>query len=203
MFLKDPETDRVAAEDGWVETGTGALVCALDVPSIRPSLADADYECIHGRLAGDVCPSPRVRFTSGEFAGVVQNWPHPHPCECWPQEQPMTGTPDLMGALRIPKETDVTDVTETEEAPYGRKADGTPRKRPAPSAEQIAAQQVGRQQAKERRAREAASDPLSTPVAQRASAVTPHPTFARLVAELDGEIARLTKARDYLRELAA
>jgi hypothetical protein len=44
----------------------------------------AGAECEHGRLPGDVCPSPRVEFTSIPFAGtVVQNWPHDHPCDCW------------------------------------------------------------------------------------------------------------------------
>lgn len=47
----------------------------------------ADMECEHGRLPGDVCPSPRVVLTSPQFKGqVVQNWPHDHPCPCWGEE---------------------------------------------------------------------------------------------------------------------
>jgi hypothetical protein len=33
----------------------------------------AEFECEHGRLSGDPCPSP--------------TWPRPVPCGCWPNER--------------------------------------------------------------------------------------------------------------------
>jgi hypothetical protein len=168
MYTTYPETDgvRVATdqqERGWVRpAGCVGWVDELAACGSSPSLADADYECAHGRLAGDVCPSPRVRLQSEEMVAKygrhVQSWPHPHPCGCWPQEQ--SETPDLMGVLTVSKETDMTDE-QTQNAP-------------------------------------------ATPVAQRASQVqASSPLLLRQAAEIDAEIERLIKARDYLRGLAA
>lgn len=65
-----------------VPTGTGAYVHEADVRGVftGTSIATADYECTHGRLPRDVCPSPAVRTSKGQ---VVQNWPHAAPCACW------------------------------------------------------------------------------------------------------------------------
>lgn len=94
----------------------------------------ADFECEHGRLAGDTCPSPVVKYLDGT---TVQSWPEDHPCGCWPSEQitvermpvrELLAAPNLMSTLKRAEEA----VMETTEAPFGYKADGTPRKRPAP-----------------------------------------------------------------------
>jgi hypothetical protein len=177
------EATRVV-ERGWVDTESGSLVDEIAAcGSPLGSLADADYECRHGRLAGDVCPSPRVVATSGEFGGrVIQNWPHPHPCGCWPQEQ--TPTPDLMGVFSEQEKLVEATTVPSAPAPFGYKADGTPRKRPAPSPEQLAAANAGRQRAQARRAVES-------------------PILTRMIGELDTEITRLQLARTKLTEALA
>jgi hypothetical protein len=73
----------VAAADDAVVTPSGSYVHESDVTGLGGSLATADYECVHGRLAGDCCPSP----APGPGDRWVQNWPHPHPCGCWPTEK--------------------------------------------------------------------------------------------------------------------
>lgn len=72
-----------------------------------------------------------------------------------------------------------------DEAPFGHKADGTPRKRPAPSPERVALMRAGRGKV--------------TAVVH----VTNVPLLDRIVADLDAEIARLTTARDALIGVAA
>lgn len=53
--------------------------------SVLVSLADADYECAHGRIAGDPCPQPE--FVPDRLDRPVPNpdrrWPHDEPCGCW------------------------------------------------------------------------------------------------------------------------
>jgi hypothetical protein len=212
--LSRNQSDEAEIDDeGWVrEPGAVGWVQESDIRpdfSNRWELADTDYECEHGRLAGDVCPSPRVVFTSGEFNGVVvQTWPHPDPCGCWPQEaKPSVPTPDLMTTLKLAQEATVPDetvvTTTPEPAPFGRKADGSPRKRPAPSAEQLAAASAGRARAAQarRNAKELRTDGTSA-VAGTSTvpsiAVVQSPVIARLVAELDAEIEQLNSARNRL-----
>jgi hypothetical protein len=91
----------------------------------------ADNECEHGRLAGDSTP----------------------PCGCWPSEPPIPvpttiSRPNQAPALTIEEAQALTDQTpaqpEAPEAPYGYKADGTPRKRPAPPPDRIARARAAR-----------------------------------------------------------
>lgn len=186
--------------------------------STLSSLASADYECEHGRLPGDECPSPRVVLTSSAYKGqVVQNWPHAHPCGCWPQRAepklpewtPLPNvcalpTPDLMTIL-TPKEAPLMleppaapmallcpalvpdekhedllgPVSAPAEAPFGYKADGSPRKRPAPSPERVAHMLAARGKAK------------PTAVVH----VTGFASLDKIVSDIDSEIARLQAAR--------
>jgi hypothetical protein len=172
MANRDPDIDGA-----WVRIGVGwveEVHLGSDFADQGVGLADADLECEHGRLGGDPTPA----------------------CGCWMTEQrrePQIQTPDLLDVL-TKKETEVTtDVTEL--APYGRKADGTPRKRPAPSPEQLEAAKAGRQRAAATRNGSTVAR-LSTP-AGREDLIT------RMIGELDGEIERLTTARDALRKVAA
>lgn len=158
---------------------------------------DANSECSHGRLTGDPCPSPD---------GV---WPHSHPCACWGERNGRlpSPTPDLIATLKtkeIPVET--TDPPRDVEAPFGRKSNGEPRKRPTPSPEHMAAAAAGRARAKA--ARDAAKKVAPLAIAGTSAvagtsttpsiAVVQSPLIARLVAELDAEIAQLNDARNRL-----
>lgn len=138
---------------------------------------DVVSECSHERLAGDPCPSPdRV-------------WPHPHPCACWDEPNGFTPppTPDLMSTF---KETVMP--TDAPAAPLGYLADGiTPRRRRAPAT------------AKKVRAARKARLKLASPPARGTSKAVPKSMLPRVIAEIDAEIARLTKARDVLAELIA
>jgi hypothetical protein len=127
----------------WLEAGGYPQVVGR--PAVPQS---ADEECVHGRLPGDACPSPRLTFLlplnprEGEKRKptVVQNWPHDHPCGCFPIEGappvPVLPTPDLMTTLTPPpKEPEAVTpadatITPDPDAPWGRKANGEPRKRP-------------------------------------------------------------------------
>jgi hypothetical protein len=127
--------------DAWLttESGAGVLECDLVSTFSNVSLATADYECEHGRLGGDPTPA----------------------CGCWRSELPAptavvhVTTPDLISIL-TPKEAPLmlTAAPEraalpagTPEAPFGLKADGTPRKRPAPSPERMAKMLAARKEA--------------------------------------------------------
>jgi outer membrane murein-binding lipoprotein Lpp len=124
----------------WIEVGGYPQTVS------RPTTPNAaDSECEHGRLAGDTCPSPALTFLlplnprEGERRKrtIVQNWPHDHPCGCHPSE---STTPDLMTTLKRAEEAaemPTEPVVAPVEAPYGYKPDGSPRKRPAPSADAL------------------------------------------------------------------
>lgn len=103
---------------------------------------------------------------------------------------------------------------EAEDAPYGRKADGTVRKRPAPSPEVIAARARSREanaaaklakaqkQTPKKRGRpkgsaKAKPSPKARPVAKAAPKARSEQSdfVGRIVADLDAEIARLQSAR--------
>lgn len=120
-----------------------------------------------------------------------------------PVAQPQP-TPDLMTILK-PREEPRMDATgtetqttpETPDAPFGYKADGTPRKRPAPTRDQIQAAAAGRRAAA--LARNAASaSPKSEPATTVGS-----PFLAQMLESLDAEIARLELARTKIREALA
>lgn len=69
-------------------------------PIITVSLADADRECVHGRLRGDRCPQPAT--VPHEYSGWKPNpnrlWTMPFPCKCWGEPRAV-GTPDLLATL--------------------------------------------------------------------------------------------------------
>jgi hypothetical protein len=64
------------------------------------SLADADYECVHGRLRGDPCPQPAT--VPGPNDKPVPNpsrlWAKPYPCDCWGESRVRSTTPDPFAA---------------------------------------------------------------------------------------------------------
>lgn len=124
---------------------------------------DPDNECPHGRLLGDASPA----------------------CGCYPSEV-LTPVPRPVQAPAVSHE-EARQLMSTIEAPFGYKKDGTPRKRPVPTAAIEAA----------KRARQA-KKPAATPTAARALlSGTPDITAsidARL-AELRDEETRLEKAR--------
>lgn len=214
--------------DECVRTEFGSYVEECDITGryALASLADTDYECEHGRLAGDPCPSPTIVVSQawpnlGLRAGdAVQNWPHRFPCGCFAHEpapayinltpkeplmltaapapavladEPPVFTPEEAAAAYVPK--------------YGYKADGTERKRPAPSRERQQRMQAARQYARVeaeveadvamRRAIEAAAN-LPAPAPTRVAHVTTNTLLDKIVADIDAEIARLQAARDAL-----
>lgn len=222
--------------DDCVRTEFGSYVHELDITGVFAPMADTDFECEHGRLAGDPCPSPKITASQawpnlGLRAGdVVQNWPHPHPCGCWPSElaervpadapeEILTGvvepTPDLMSILTPRREplmltaAPERDALPPAEAPFGRKADGTPRKRPAPSPERQLRMQAARTKAKTdaetavvRSALEAAAN-VETPVAvtRRVVHLSTDTLLGRILADTDAEIARLVAFREAIVEV--
>ncbi len=153
-----------------VTTGVSA-VHEGDAIASSWSKATADYECSHGRLAGDECPSPVVTFTSPEFRGrVVQTWPHAYPCGCWPSERlarilPTGKEPKMLNAAPVALPTE-PDVSAAIAAAATIKPARTPRR----------------------------------PVTAVVHATT-SPLLASIAGELDAEIARLQAARDALEPL--
>jgi hypothetical protein len=98
----------------------------------------------------------------------------------------ISGTPDLMLILNPKEAPTVEPITTTPDAPYGHKADGSPRKRPAPTAATLAKASATR--------------------AAKANGRSPEPKsrfLERMIGELDTEIATLTEARDVLLAVAA
>jgi hypothetical protein len=182
------------------ESGAGVLECDLASTFSNVSLATADYECEHGRLGGDPTPA----------------------CGCWRSELPAptvvvhVTTPDLISIL-TPKEAPLmlTAAPEraalpagTPEAPFGLKANGTPRKRPAPSPERMAKMLAARKPktAEPVPAPEPTNAEVLQGIADRVANlhpttivhVTSSPLLKRIIAEIDDEIARLQSAKDAL-----
>lgn len=179
-LVNDEGWVRGPNDEGWVSEGD----LASDLSALC-SVANADYECEHGRLAGDTCPSPVVKFLDGT---TVQSWPHDHPCGCFASEQITVErivvretAPNLMSTFKRAKEAAVETNTE---APFGYKADGTPRKRRAATPE------VQAKMAAARKAKAAAQ--LAAPPA---TAVAPEP-------EPDPPAARSTPEPDPIEALA-
>lgn len=141
---------------------------------------DVANECRHERLPGDPCPSPD---------GV---WPHPHACDCWGER---ARTPDLLSITKKEKPTMAVAVaaapsptTPDPEAPWGRRADGSPRKRP------------GRAPAVGKKPEPAKAKPALA-VVPDAPAIAP--AIQGAINHIDARIAKLQRAREALLDVAA
>lgn len=150
------ERHEIETDDGprVVQTAhaTRKLEMGVLLTSSLPALL-ADDECAHGRLATD--PTP--------------------PCGCWPNE--LHTEPEELVVTAITEAhhgSSATDAADPD-APYGRKADGTPRKKPAPSAEHMANAARGRDEYFARmRAEKAAAAAAQAPPAP-AETLAPEP----------------------------
>lgn len=144
-----------------------ARLLQAEVAHYRKWIADGAHKS--GRM------DPLVAI-DGFYECAHQHLPHDRiiTCSCW-------------GPVRTPE----TKEAPMEEAPYGHKADGTPRKKPAPSAETLA---------KATAARRAKAAAKPRPATEGTSLVPSGSSLmlARMVAELDVEITRLSAARDAL-----
>ena len=158
--------------------------------------ASADDECEHGRLSGD------------RLDGKAPNWPHTHPCGCWPAEM-VNRTPDLMTTLKTAKEAAMAtnpnqydQPTGPVHAPWGLKADGTPRKRPGRKPAATAAKPVAKAKPKAaaRKLKLVPPTPEPDPITPAIAAIEAEITRVR--AASDEQIARLTQTRETLMELA-
>lgn len=95
---------QVDKSEGWVrEPGAVGWVDELDATGSGWSVADADYECIHGRRPGDSCPQPAT--VPGWDDQIIPNparlWDKPYPCDCFGEAMP---TPDpFAGVLTAPR----------------------------------------------------------------------------------------------------
>lgn len=121
---------------------------------------DADAECRHGRLPGD----------------------RTQPCGCF--TEPTTRRDDMLTNELSSNGAAAPAAAVDDEAPYGRRADGSPRAKPGP-----------------RGGRRKPAEPKAAPAVTAGPAV-PASFLAQMVATLDAEIERLQQARERLVELA-
>jgi hypothetical protein len=93
-------------EDDWVrEPGSVGWVREEEAAGSGWSLADTDYECIHGRLCGDVCPQPATvpGYKNKPIPNPSRFWDKPYPCDCWGEATvKTTPTPDPFAPARTP-----------------------------------------------------------------------------------------------------
>lgn len=201
MFVEGGATTETLAER--YREGERALdgACPLDfladggfcAPITHPSMRLlADNECEHGRLPGD------------RLDGEAPNWPHAHPCGCWPSELPRV-TPVARPSIDLtPKEPLMLTVTTPERAAE----EAAPEVVPAVAAPAEVAAEATPDDA-ESRVREAlaAAANVAPPTPRRrvtpVAHVTTNTMLGRIVADLDAEIARLQAARDALAEVIA
>jgi hypothetical protein len=158
-------SEFAAAYRAW-DTALGDLNVLEHMDPIEQR--DAAYECGCGQ---NTLPTDRTRT-----------------CNCFGNQNAPTpvSTPDLMLILNPKEAPTVEPITTTPDAPYGHKADGSPRKRPAPTAATLAKASATR--------------------AAKANGRSPEPKsrfLERMIGELDTEIATLTEARDVLLAVAA
>jgi hypothetical protein len=153
----------------------------------------ADLECEHFYLPSDGCP--HGCFVNGRYVPTEQRASTPDLMTTFQRakEKAMQTAPPIPAPVSQENDTDVAP-----DAPFGYKTDGTPRKRPAPSAEQLRKAAAGR--AKAAAARNGRQRPEPAPAVTEGPAHSP--VLERMIAELDAEIARLTAARDALVALA-
>jgi hypothetical protein len=171
----DPDPIEVMAHGGHCQPLTRYPIHELS----------ADLECAHGRVPIEGCEH-----------GCHEPKPFVRPAPAKPP------SPDLMQTLHDAKEQ-MMDAPNPD-APFGHKADGTPRKRPAPTAEQLAAATAGRAKARAAKANSAGAvlGAVLAPTPVTTEGPAQSPVLGRMVTELDAEIARLTAARDALAALA-
>jgi hypothetical protein len=152
----------------------------LPILDRRPGLPFADDECLHGRLAGDPTPACGCWLSESEILEPTSVEHPPTPdlmSTLTPKEAPsMIPAPPALAALPAP----------AVEAPYGFKANGTPRKRPAPSPERVAHMLAAR----------------GTKATRVVHATTPE-LLTRIVEDIDAEIARLQAAKAKLLAVGA
>lgn len=167
--IETDEGERVLVQSAHA---TRRLEMAVLLPSAMHALS-ADNECEHGGLPVDHAPQPG----------------------CTPE---CAGYPQLLPLPIEPEELDVSAITETHhgatdatdpEAPYGRKDDGSPRKKPAPSPEHVEAIRRGHRERAARRAAEREAAAVETPPAPALPeaevgpvAPEPEPIIGRMVA---------------------
>jgi hypothetical protein len=173
----------------------------LPILDRRPGLPFADDECLHGRLAGDPTPACGCWLSEVE-PEILEPTSVEHPptpdlmSTLTPRKEPLmlTGAqhdalaqdryehvpagelPERL-ALPAPEAASAAELAPLV-APYGFKANGTPRKRPAPSPERVAKMLAAR----------------GTKTTRVVHATTPE-LLTRIVEDIDAEIARLQAAK--------
>jgi hypothetical protein len=87
--------------EGWVrEPGAVGWVEESDACGSGWSLADTDYECVHGRLSGDSCPQPATvpGYNDKPIPNPDRRWDKPYPCDCFGEAGAKAPTPDPFAA---------------------------------------------------------------------------------------------------------
>lgn len=141
---------------------------------------DAAHECGHGWLPHD----------------------HLRDCSCWGPPRVTTTTKETPMIAEASIGTREAREAEREEeiAPFGRKADGTPRKRPAPTPATIAKQRATRKARMKLASPPAAGATSETPAVDTVSASL---LLNKVIDDIDTEIALLVEARAALAAVAA
>jgi hypothetical protein len=145
----------------------------------------ADNECKHGRLPTD----------------------NTAPCGCWPHQEyyrdPSVHEDAVRRALGFPLQEAILPTEATPEAPFGYKADGTPRKRPA--ADWLSdPNKVAAAAAKRRKTRSKAATPVvSNGHAPALSKQEAGDLLARIGGEFDERLMQIDAGRAQLREQLA
>lgn len=103
--LYQPNRKKTAEidDEGWVrEPGAVGWVQEGDAIGSGWSLADTDYECIHGRLRGDSCPQPATVPDANDRPkpNPDRRWDKPYPCDCWGETRVRSATPDPFSHAR-------------------------------------------------------------------------------------------------------
>lgn len=147
--------------------------------------ASADDECEHGRLSGD------------RLDGKAPNWPHTHPCGCWPAEK-VDHAPDLMTTLKTAKEAAMATLIVPDPKQYDRPIG--PRRKPGRKPKAKAAPAPAPRKPAKKPALKLVPTPPVDPIAASVELISEE--IARVRAAADAEIEGLTQARDTLERLS-
>lgn len=180
-----------------------------------------DNECRHERLPFDPDPPcgcfPEEEQKPFRSAPALQSYPISDKGRTLAATAPAITTEEAHALLPTEVATGPTAVADPE-APYGRKADGTPRKRPAPSADTLAKAHAARRANGHAKAKPAANgngngngSPTKLPRTRRTSEPVPQPAppgywlgqFESLLRDLEQEAAKVVAARDAVRDIVA